>query len=58
MPIGIDEPKNKNNARKNVIEYNQNSHPNFLTKKSNNFTINNPNKKIKINIRGKTFRNL
>ena len=59
MPIKIDEPtKTKTIQDKNVIENNWNSLTNFLTQKSNDFTINNPNKKIKINIKGLTNNNI
>ena len=52
MPIAIEDPiKTKTIQDKNVIENNWNSLTNFLTQKSNNFTINNPNKRIKINIK-------
>ena len=37
---------------KNIIENNCNSITNFLTQKSNQIIINNPNKKIKINLNG------
>ena len=59
LPIEIDSSeKTKIIQDKNIIENNWNSITNFLTQKSNQIILKDPNKKIKINTKGLKSNNI